>query len=138
MKVGDHILAIGDVNLKGMTSEQVAHVLRSQTGPSVRMILARPIDPQSVTSDDTPGCAIIPTRMLPDMAEVRRRLVLAAAIQPPEVTAYILQFTRCMVPSLSPHYIPISSHVPGRGNSCSYSSLLVSLQTASYKVTPAK
>lgn len=85
MRVGDHILAIGDVNLKGMSSEQVAHVLRSQTGPSVRMILARPIDPQSVVLDETPGCAIIPTRMLPDMAEVRRRLVLAAAIQTPEV-----------------------------------------------------
>lgn len=84
MRVGDHILAIGDVNLRGMTSEQVAHVLRSQTGPSVRMILGRAIDPQSV-SDDVPGCAIIPTRMLPDMTEVRRRLALAAAIQDAEV-----------------------------------------------------
>lgn len=94
MKVGDHILAIGDVNLKGMGSEQVAHVLRSQSGPTVRMILARPIDPQCVTSDDTSGCAIIPTRMLPDMTEVRKRLALAAAIQaPPEVTLLLFHFT---------------------------------------------
>lgn len=88
MRVGDHILAIGDVNLRGMTSEQVAHVLRSQTGPSVRMILGRAIDPQSV-SDDVPGCAIIPTRMLPDMTEVRRRLALAAAIQDAEVMIFL-------------------------------------------------
>lgn len=84
MRVGDHILAIGDVNLRGMSSEQVAHVLKSQKGATVRFILARSIDPQSVTTDDTPGCAIIPNRLLPDMVEVRRRLAVAAAIQQPQ------------------------------------------------------
>lgn len=85
MKVGDHILAIGDVNVRGMTSEQVGHVLRSQTGPSISMILGRPIDPKLAPTDDVPGCATIPTRMLTDMSEVRRRLALAAAIRNAEV-----------------------------------------------------
>ena len=40
---GDHLLQIGDVNVRGMGSEQVASVLR-QSGAHVRLIIARPVN----------------------------------------------------------------------------------------------
>lgn len=43
LQSGDHILQIGDVNLRGLGSEQVASVLR-QCGVHVRMVVARPIE----------------------------------------------------------------------------------------------
>ncbi|KAJ8985929.1 hypothetical protein NQ317_010686 [Molorchus minor] len=43
LQSGDHILQIGEVNLRGLGSEQVASVLR-QCGVHVRMVVARPID----------------------------------------------------------------------------------------------
>ncbi|CAG5109285.1 Similar to Patj: Patj homolog (Drosophila melanogaster) [Cotesia congregata] len=46
LQSGDHILQIGDVNLRGMGSEQVATVLR-QSGTHVRLVVARPIEPTS-------------------------------------------------------------------------------------------
>ena len=45
---GDHILQIGDVNVRGMGSEQVATVLR-QSGAHVRLIVARGVE--ELTSD---------------------------------------------------------------------------------------
>ncbi|KAL3256676.1 hypothetical protein MRX96_017132 [Rhipicephalus microplus] len=41
LQSGDHILQIGDVNLRGLGSEQVASVLR-QAGARVRLVVARP------------------------------------------------------------------------------------------------
>lgn len=46
LRSGDHILQIGDVNLRGMGSDQVAAVLR-QSGSHVRLIVARPVEPTS-------------------------------------------------------------------------------------------
>lgn len=46
LQSGDHILQIGDVNLRGMGSEQVAAVLR-QSGSHVRLVVARPVEPTS-------------------------------------------------------------------------------------------
>lgn len=43
LQSGDHILQIGDVNLRGMGSEQVAAVLR-QSGSHVRLVVARPVE----------------------------------------------------------------------------------------------
>lgn len=37
LQCGDHVLQIGNVNLRGFSSEQVATVLR-QTGPNVRIV----------------------------------------------------------------------------------------------------
>lgn len=42
MRSGDHILQIGDVNVRGMSAEQVALVLR-QSGSHVRLIVARSV-----------------------------------------------------------------------------------------------
>lgn len=39
-------MQIGDVNLRGMGSEQVAAVLR-QSGSHVRLVVARPVEPTS-------------------------------------------------------------------------------------------
>jgi hypothetical protein len=46
LQSGDHILQIGEVNLRGMGSEQVAAVLR-QSGSHVRLVVARPVEPTS-------------------------------------------------------------------------------------------
>ncbi|XP_054430003.1 inaD-like protein isoform X4 [Pteronotus mesoamericanus] len=49
LQTGDHILKIGGTNVQGMTSEQVAQVLRN-CGNSVRMLVARdPVGEISVT-----------------------------------------------------------------------------------------
>jgi hypothetical protein len=54
-------LQIGDVDVRGFGSEQVAQVLR-QAGSHVRLIVARPInEPQSVPTPDAP---IVPTIQL--------------------------------------------------------------------------
>ncbi|XP_055605335.1 patj homolog [Uranotaenia lowii] len=78
LQSGDHVLQIGDVNLRGFSSEQVATVLR-QTGQQVRLIVARPVEP---TSPDYQALAshapIIPTKMLTDPEELDRTLLQTA------------------------------------------------------------
>ncbi|XP_035710408.1 multiple PDZ domain protein isoform X3 [Folsomia candida] len=75
LQSGDHILQIGEVNLLGMGSEQVAAVLR-QCGSCVRLVVARPIEP---TSPDafTSSAPIVPTRILGDPEELERHLLQA-------------------------------------------------------------
>lgn len=78
LQSGDHVLQIGDVNLRGFSSEQVATVLRS-TGNQVRLIVARPVEP---TSPDYQALAshapIIPTKLLTDPEELDRTLFQTA------------------------------------------------------------
>uniref|UniRef100_A0A8C3PJC5 PATJ crumbs cell polarity complex component n=1 Tax=Calidris pygmaea TaxID=425635 RepID=A0A8C3PJC5_9CHAR len=52
LRTGDHILQIGGTNVQGMTSEQVAQVLRN-CGNSVRMIVAR--DPKCDIMETPPA-----------------------------------------------------------------------------------
>ncbi|GLV43577.1 patj [Carabus blaptoides fortunei] len=72
---GDHILQIGDVNLRGLGSEQVATVLR-QAGSQVRMVVARPVESTSsdfqMLGSDAP---IVPTKILIDPEELDRHLL---------------------------------------------------------------
>lgn len=58
---GDHILQIGDVNLQGMNSEEVANVLR-RSGTHVRLVVARPIDPLKANAQEVVSSAIVPAR----------------------------------------------------------------------------
>lgn len=58
---GDHILQIGDVNLQGMNSEEVANVLR-RSGTHVRLVVARPIDPIKASNQEVENSAIVPAR----------------------------------------------------------------------------
>ncbi|XP_056019674.1 multiple PDZ domain protein-like isoform X4 [Ostrea edulis] len=58
---GDHILQIGEVNVRGMSSEQVASVLR-QSGSEVRLIVARPVNEPSPYP--IPHAPIVPTHQL--------------------------------------------------------------------------
>lgn len=75
LQCGDHVLQIGSVNLRGYSSEQVAGVLR-QTGPQVRILVARPVEPTSseyrTLARDAP---IIQTKMLSDPEELERQLI---------------------------------------------------------------
>lgn len=73
LQCGDHVLQIGNVNLRGFSSEQVATVLR-QTGPQVRIVVARPVDATEFRSLAT-HAPIIPTKMLSDPEELERQLV---------------------------------------------------------------
>ncbi|XP_062959711.1 inaD-like protein isoform X2 [Cynocephalus volans] len=57
LQTGDHILKIGGTNVQGMTSEQVAQVLRN-CGNSVRMVVAR--DPTGEISVTPPAPAALP------------------------------------------------------------------------------
>ena len=61
MHSGDHILQIGDINVRGMGSEQVASVLR-QSGTHVRLIIARGVLEPS--TEFPPYAPIIPTQQL--------------------------------------------------------------------------
>ncbi|KAF2884683.1 hypothetical protein ILUMI_21480 [Ignelater luminosus] len=75
LQSGDHILQIGDVNLRGLGSDQVASVLR-QAGPQVRMVVARPIEPSSVNYQTITSTApIVPTKILTDPEELDRQLL---------------------------------------------------------------
>ncbi|XP_046620524.1 uncharacterized protein LOC124305311 isoform X2 [Neodiprion virginianus] len=75
LQSGDHILQIGDVNLRGMGSEQVAAVLR-QSGTHVRLVVARPVEPTSPDYQALGSHApIVPTRILGDPDELERHLV---------------------------------------------------------------
>lgn len=75
MNSGDHILQIGDVNLVGMGSEQVAAVLR-QCGNCVRLVVARPVEPTSPDFANNP-IPIVPTKILGDPEELERHLLQA-------------------------------------------------------------
>lgn len=75
LQSGDHILQIGDVNLRGLGSEQVATVLR-QAGPQVRMVVARPVEPTSADFQNLGSSApIVPTKILTDPEELDRQLL---------------------------------------------------------------
>lgn len=74
LQCGDHLLQIGDVNLRGFSSEQVATVLR-QTGAQVRLIVARPVEPTAIDLQTLASHApIIPTELLSDPEELSRHL----------------------------------------------------------------
>lgn len=75
LQSGDHILQIGDVNLRGLAADQVATVLR-QTGQEVRMVVARPVEPSSADFHNLDFSApIVPTRILTDPEELDRTLL---------------------------------------------------------------
>nr|CAD7568645.1 unnamed protein product [Timema californicum] len=75
LQSGDHILQIGDVNLRGMGSEQVAAVLR-QSGSHVRLVVARPVEPTSPDYQALGSHApIVPTKLLGDPEELDRHLL---------------------------------------------------------------
>lgn len=74
LQCGDHVLQIGDVNLRGFSSEQVATVLR-QTGAQVRLIVARPVESSATDFQHLASHApIIPTKLLSDPEELSRHL----------------------------------------------------------------
>ncbi|XP_043858245.1 inaD-like protein isoform X2 [Dromiciops gliroides] len=62
LQTGDHILKIGDTNVQGMSSEQVAQVLRN-CGNFVRMVVAR--DPIGEISVTPPTPTALPVVTLP-------------------------------------------------------------------------
>nr|DBA17789.1 TPA: hypothetical protein GDO54_016112 [Pyxicephalus adspersus] len=62
LKTGDHILKIGDTDVQGMASDQVAQVLRN-CGNSVRMVVAR--DPIVKTPIKPPAPTTLPVGSLP-------------------------------------------------------------------------
>ncbi|XP_065340777.1 multiple PDZ domain protein-like isoform X6 [Cloeon dipterum] len=75
LQSGDHILQIGEVNLRGMGSEQVAAVLR-QSGSHVRLVVARPVEPTSPDYQAIGSHApIVPTKILGDAEELDRHLI---------------------------------------------------------------
>ncbi|XP_041886788.1 inaD-like protein isoform X1 [Corvus kubaryi] len=64
LRTGDHILQIGGTNVQGMSSEQVAQVLRN-CGNSVRMIVAR--DPKCEVVEAPPPPVSWPVSTLPSL-----------------------------------------------------------------------
>ncbi|CAG5133719.1 unnamed protein product, partial [Candidula unifasciata] len=66
LRSGDHILQIGDVNVRGMSSEQVALVLR-QSGSHVRLVVARSV--HEAPQFQIPQAPIIPTHQLEEHME---------------------------------------------------------------------
>lgn len=76
LQTGDHVLQIGEVNLRGFSSDQVAMVLRQSGGNQVRLIVARPVEPSSVDFQSLASSApIIPTKLLSDPEEMERVLM---------------------------------------------------------------
>ena len=69
---GDHLLAVGEVRLWGMGAEQVAAILRQAGQESIRLVVARPIDPSE--PNYLINSAIVPTKVLSDPMELERTL----------------------------------------------------------------
>nr|XP_040570229.1 multiple PDZ domain protein-like isoform X2 [Lepeophtheirus salmonis] len=69
---GDHLLAVGDVRLWGMGAEQVASILRQAGQDSIRLVVARPIDPS--IPQFAINSTIIPTKVLTDPVELERTI----------------------------------------------------------------
>lgn len=68
-------MQIGEVNLRGLGSEQVASVLR-QCGVHVRMVVARPVESGSSEYQTLGSHApIVPTKILGDPVELDRHLI---------------------------------------------------------------
>lgn len=99
LQCGDHFLQIGNVNLRGFSSEQVATVLR-QTGPQVRIVVARPVE---ATTSEYRSLAthapIIPTKMLSDPEELERQLIQTSIPFPNDFIVDVDQL-------ISPHVRP--------------------------------
>ena len=58
LRAGDHLLQIGTVNLHGMSSQQVAMILRQQESTTVSLVVGRPTDsssPQVLRSQNAEG-----------------------------------------------------------------------------------
>ncbi|XP_064604764.1 multiple PDZ domain protein-like isoform X2 [Liolophura sinensis] len=66
LRSGDHILQIGDVNVRGMSSEQVASVLR-QSGSHVRLVVARAV--MEPAPNPVAHAPIIPTNQLDEQLQ---------------------------------------------------------------------
>jgi len=81
---GDHLLQIGDINVRGMGSEQVASVLR-QSGTHVHLIVARGIIEPAV--DFPPYAPIIPTI---ELTEHLRQLNEALLVHAQDFPGYIV------------------------------------------------
>uniref|UniRef100_A0A8C2TKF0 InaD-like protein n=1 Tax=Coturnix japonica TaxID=93934 RepID=A0A8C2TKF0_COTJA len=73
LQTGDHILQIGGTNVQGMTSEQVAQVLRN-CGNSVRMIVAR--DPKCEITESPPAPVTWPVSALPSFQNGNNNTIL--------------------------------------------------------------
>lgn len=72
MQSGDHILQIGEVNLRGMGSEQVAAVLR-QSGSHVRIVVARPVESGNPDYQMLESRApVVPSNVLGDPEELNK------------------------------------------------------------------
>ncbi|XP_077294875.1 multiple PDZ domain protein-like [Arctopsyche grandis] len=86
LQSGDHILRIGEVSMRGLGCEQAAAVLR-QCGVRVRLLVARPADPQpDYRSLGASNAPIVPTKVLGDPDELDRHLVesgYAESVAPP-------------------------------------------------------
>lgn len=104
LQCGDHVLQIGDVNLRGFSSEQVATVLR-QCSHQVRLVVARSIEPSSQEYQALATHApIIPTKLLTDPEELDRTLLQTAAftsgfLQLPDEN----QTTAIIIPTVQTH-----------------------------------
>ncbi|XP_065205069.1 multiple PDZ domain protein-like isoform X4 [Planococcus citri] len=72
LQSGDHILQIGEVNLRGMGSEQVAAVLR-QSGSHVRIVVARPVESGNPDYQMLESQApVVPSNILNDPEELNK------------------------------------------------------------------
>lgn len=84
LRSGDHLLQIGDINVRGMGSEQVASVLR-QSGTHVHLIVARGIIEPTV--DFPPYAPVIPTI---ELTEHLRQLNEALLLHAQDFPGYIV------------------------------------------------
>ena len=73
LQIGDHILQINSVTMRGMGSDQVGQILR-QSGPQIKLIVARPVDPTSDLQLIQNHLTIVPTRNLNDPTELEKQI----------------------------------------------------------------
>ncbi|KPM04202.1 hypothetical protein QR98_0026450, partial [Sarcoptes scabiei] len=79
LKICDHILRINGLNMRGMSSDQVAQILR-QSVPIVKLIVARPVDPAVDLQMIQNTLTIVPTKSIIDPFELEKQIQLLSLL----------------------------------------------------------
>nr|XP_046917644.1 multiple PDZ domain protein-like isoform X1 [Dermatophagoides farinae] len=81
LQIGDHILQINGVNMRGMSSDQVAQILRQTNGQHIKLIVARPVDPSLDLQVIQNTLTIVPTKSINDPIELEKQIHLLSIQQ---------------------------------------------------------
>lgn len=76
--------------MRGMTSDQVAQILRQSNGQRIKLIVARPVDPSLDLQVIQNTLTIVPTKCINDPIELEKQIHLLSIQQQQQVCFSLL------------------------------------------------